>query len=39
LLQRSRQARHPLNPRLFMETVFDEFCCAIAPRAADAGRR
>ena len=39
LLQRSRQARHPLNPRLFMETVFDEFCCAIAPRAADAPHR
>lgn len=39
LLQRSRQARHPLNPRLFMETVFDEFCCAIAPRTADASQR
>jgi DNA polymerase-3 subunit delta' len=33
LLQRSRQARHPLNATLFMESIFDDFRYAIDSRA------
>ena len=33
LLQRSRQARHPLNATLFMESIFDDFRHAIDSRA------
>lgn len=33
LLQRTRQARHPLNATLFMESIFDDFRYAIDSRA------